>query len=594
MFNINSISLKNFLSVGNVTQAINFPTNTMTLIMGRNLDFQDDGAKNGVGKSTAFSAISYALFGSVLSDIKKDHLINDTNLKDMVVTLDFDVNGTQYRIVRGRKPAILKFYVGNVNSDELVDASNDEAQGDNKETQEHIEKVIGMSHEMFKNIVCLNTYTIPFLSQTAAVQRSIIEQLLGITLLSEKAETLKKLITESKKSIDMEEVKIKANQDANARIEEQILSILNRQDAWLTKQKREISEIENLLIKLSELDSNEELANHKSNASRLVVTDEINVITAELRRLDSDLKREKLTYDSLTKEIVMLGDKKCPTCHSKLEGHNHDDILKSKTELQTKSADNLTKLSNEIASRETILAELNAALNGIPPIAKTYYRTESEALLHKQKMDNVAKQYEDKCAEQDPYVDQIEQMKTSAIVEISHDKINELIKLKEHQDFLLKLLTNKDSFIRKNIIDQNLAFLNEKLDGYVSQMGLNFQVYFQNDLSISINKFGRERSFDNLSRGERTRLILSLSFAFRDVWENLYHPINFLGVDELLDNGLDSVGVSNGLTLLNKFAHDLNKSVFLVSHREELSSKVNNVLIAELESGFTTYRSDDA
>lgn len=592
MFNINSVSLKNFLSVGNVTQAINFPRNTMTLVMGRNLDFQDDGAKNGVGKSTAFSAISYALFGSVLSDIKKDHLINDINLKDMVVTLDFEVNGVNYRVVRGRKPNVLKFYVNDGSSDENT-AEIDEAQGDNKETQDNIEKVIGMSHEMFKNIVCLNTYTVPFLSQTAAVQRSIIEQLLGITLLSEKAETLKKLVSETKKSIEMEEVKIKADQDANSRIEQQIVSILSRQESWLTKQKNEISNLENLLIKLSELNIDVELGNHKNNADRDVITKEIKSESEFIKRLKADVTRELKTKDSIEKEMVMLNDKKCPTCESKLEGHNHEELILAKSDLLEKTTNNISKLNEEIVSRETILLELNSAIDLLPEFVDTYYKTESDALLHKQKMDNVAVQYEEKCSEKDPYLDQIEQMKTSAIVEISHDKINDLIKAKEHQDFLLKLLTNKDSFIRKNIIDQNLSFLNEKLDGYVSQMGLNFQVYFENDLSISINKFGRERSFDNLSRGERTRLILSLSFAFRDVWENLYYPINFLGVDELLDNGLDSVGVANGLSLLNKFAHDANKSVFLVSHREELSSKVNSVLVAELESGFTTYRYDE-
>jgi len=108
---------------------------------------------------------------------------------------------------------------------------------------------------------------------------------------------------------------------------------------------------------------------------------------------------------------------------------------------------------------------------------------------------------------------------------------------------LLKLLTNKDSFIRKRIIDQNLSYLNARLSQYLDRIGLPHTVKFLNDLTVSIEELGRELDFDNLSRGERNRLILSLSWAFRDVWESLYQPINLLFIDEVIDTGMDSSGV---------------------------------------------------
>ena len=135
---------------------------------------------------------------------------------------------------------------------------------------------------------------------------------------------------------------------------------------------------------------------------------------------------------------------------------------------------------------------------------------------------------------------------------MSWDQVNELTLTKDHQEFLLKLLTNKDSFIRKKIIDQNLAYLNNRLTYHLDRLGLPHQVSFLNDLNVEIMQLGQELDFDNLSRGERNRLILGLSWSFRDVWESLYQNINLLFIDELIDNGLDAAGVENALALLKK------------------------------------------
>jgi DNA repair exonuclease SbcCD ATPase subunit len=192
----------------------------------------------------------------------------------------------------------------------------------------------------------------------------------------------------------------------------------------------------------------------------------------------------------------------------------------------------------------------------------------------------------------DPYEEQIQEMETQAVEEINYDTINELANVKEHQEFLLKLLTNKDSFIRKRIIDQNLSYLNARLSQYLDRIGLPHTVKFQNDLSVSIEELGRELDFDNLARGERNRLILSLSWSFRDVWESLYQPINLLFIDEVIDTGMDSSGVENSLAILKKMAREGNRSVWLVSHKDELAGRVNNVLSVIKENGFTSYNTD--
>jgi ABC-type multidrug transport system ATPase subunit len=164
--------------------------------------------------------------------------------------------------------------------------------------------------------------------------------------------------------------------------------------------------------------------------------------------------------------------------------------------------------------------------------------------------------------------------------------------MKEHQEFLLKLLTNKDSFIRKKIIDQNLAYLNNRLTYYLDKVGLPHTVSFQNDLSVEITLLGQDLDFDNLSRGERNRLILGLSWSFRDVWESLYQNVNLLFIDELIDSGMDANGVENSLGILKKMSRERSKNIYLISHRDELIGRVNNVLKVIKENGFTSYSTD--
>jgi DNA repair exonuclease SbcCD ATPase subunit len=201
-------------------------------------------------------------------------------------------------------------------------------------------------------------------------------------------------------------------------------------------------------------------------------------------------------------------------------------------------------------------------------------------------------QLANRAVESNPYEEQIKTLKESAIVEINWDIVNTLTKYKEHQEFLLKLLTNKDSFVRKKIIDQNLAYLNKRLGHYIDALGLPHRVIFQNDLTVEITQLGQDLDFDNLSRGERNRLILSMSFAFRDVWEGLYQSINLLFIDELVDSGMDGAGVESALSVLKKMARERNKNIYLISHKDELISRVNNVLRVVKENGFTSYATD--
>lgn len=574
------------MSVGNQTQAVHLDRDDLTLVLGENYDVGggEGGARNGTGKTTIINALSYALYGIALTNIKRDNLINKTNSKGMLVTVEFERGGLSYRIERGRKPNVLKFYVG----EHEVEPTDDSAQGDSRETQAEIEKLLGMSHNMFKHIVALNTYTEPFLSMRANDQREIIEQLLGITQLSEKADVLKDQVKQTKNSIQEEEYRINAIQDANKRIEEQIKSLKRRQSLWQKKHNDELDELAVALDELNKIDIEKELelhAEHSEYALKISAGADarkwLNSIAAD------DAKQEKV-ISKLENEIKLLKEHTCYACGQEMHDDKQNEILASK-DLQKQEAA-MQLLANQTQAQEH--KEVISAIGDISQPNKTFYDSVDAAQDHRNTLVNLEQQIERKAQDTDPYSEQIVEMENEAIQEISWDTINDLSRVKDHQEFLLKLLTNKDSFIRKRIIDQNLSYLNARLDYYLQNIGLPHSVEFKNDLSVEIQELGRDLDFDNLSRGERNRLILSLSWAFRDVWENLYQPINLLFIDELVDSGMDSSGVENSMSVLKHMSRKRNKSVWLVSHKDELIGRVNNVLKVIKENGFTSYSND--
>jgi DNA repair exonuclease SbcCD ATPase subunit len=683
MITLQHITLRNFLSIGQVTQAVDFDKKELTLILGENLDLGGDGARNGTGKTTLIQGLSYALFGVPINDIRKDNLVNRTNGKAMMVTLTFNVNGTNYKIERGRKPNVLKFYV----NDEQQKVSEDQ-QGENKETQAAIERVINMTPEMFRHIVVLNTYSQPFLALKNNEQREIIEQLLGITLLSEKAEVVKEMIRNSKDEIQQEEFRVKAVEEANKRVKEQIDALKRRQTLWLKKHDDDLSQLALDYDDLSKIDVEAELLAHKELTTwneRKKQADTYNALvarsTAWQQKHDSDVQAAAKAYldknffniepelvawanlkqwlndeaeqkhlatvidtqtKSITKEnkviakleseIQSLEAHTCYACGQDFHDEQHDKVITAKRNDLSHAKEQLAEFEANLAKNQALVKELGLKptvhykteadairhssdlanlkkiwedkeaetnpfaeqLNELTPVTVgaqpvTHYDTEREAIEHRSKVANLLNQLDNKVAESDPYHDQVHEMESQALQEVKFDRINELTKTMEHQKFLLDLLTSKDSFVRKKIIDQNLSYLNTRLTHYLDKIGLPHNVLFKNDLQVEITELGRELDFDNLSRGERNRLILGLSFAFRDVWENLYAPINTLFIDELIDSGLDTIGVENAIAILKDMSRRRHKSIWLVSHREELAGRVPNVLKVIKENGFTQY-----
>ena len=586
MLIIKDLTVKNFMSVGNSTQAIRFDNKHLILVLGENMDLggDDAGARNGTGKTTIINALSYVFYGEALTNIRRDNLVNKTNAKDMLVSINFVKNNVTYTIKRGRKPQKLRFYADDIEQN----ADSDEAQGENKETQKEINRLLGMTHAMFKNIIALNTYTQPFLATKQAEQREIIEQLLGITLLSQKADLLKEQQKANKTEIAEEKIKLDSQLASNERIQESIESLKLRSSAWQTQNNEDIQKFNEAIAELEKVDITKELNAHKKLAKHNDDVKTLRSLEKEKAYHEDSLTKAEMQVEKTEKDLVFAKDAKCPTCEQELHDDKHKHLVTKLNSTLTESNEYALKLKIDLVNVEKSVT----AIGDLGIIPDTYYDTIDEAYNHKGSLADLKRQLKQTETKHDPYEEQIVELNKSAIQTISYVKINEMEDLNRHQDFLYKLLTAKDSFIRTRIIEQNLTYLNQRLAYYLGQVKLPHTVIFQSDLTVQIEELGRDLDFDNLSRGERNRLILSLSWAFRDVWESLYQQINLLFIDELVDAGMDLSGVESAMAVLKDMSRTQQKNIFLISHKDELISRVDSVLKVIKENGFTNYAND--
>lgn len=676
------ITFKNFLSVGNITQTINLSgKNILTLICGLDLDIsQDTEARNGTGKTTIINAISYALFGFPISDINLPKLVNNSNKKNMQVIIEFERNGIQYRIERGKKPDYFRYFVNNQGGD--VDEKQ-ETQGTKKSTQEIIEQdVLKFSYNMLKNVIILNTYTKPFLKMPAKEQRDIIEELFGITLLSIKSDKLKSKIKYTKDCIDKEEIEIKAYQNANIKIEKSIIDIELKFKNWENNHNNKINEFIKNIDNLKDIDFTDELskfdkieeynqnvktieheikslqqiidqtqnkkvlcnrelqmANNNLNTSYekqiQTLLNEKNRIENEKNIIINKKSESEKELHKLEHDLTDPDDLNCKTCGQNLKGTDHQTIvlqkiedhakrtqkeinlhqssidqiikrintintdiesiyenqkiIKEKSEIEIKTINSKISEYDEIINEKTeILKELKIALKNYEPPSKSIFKTKDEAYKTLSYFEQIKNDLINEQNHTNPYIDQLKSLK-EMINPISYANLNELTSFKNHQEFLLDLLTKKDSVVRKRLIDQNLLFLNKRLDYWLEKLSLPHEVIFQNDLTVLISELGKDLDFDQLSRGQQNRVTIGLYLAFRDVFEHLTGQINIVIVDEVVDAAMDPLGVECSINVL-KYLSRQNKNVFLISNRDEIISRVDNTIIAERSKGFTEYK----
>ncbi|MCS7316720.1 MAG: AAA family ATPase [Candidatus Dojkabacteria bacterium] len=677
---IKKLELKNFLSFGNVKQELYLNNNSFNLILGENLDVGNNvqNNRNGSGKTSILNAISYALFGQPLLNIRKDNCINVFNEKNMEVSVIIEKNGFDYEIRRGRKPNF--FVLKNLTKNFIIHEKEENS-------QEELEKIIGFNFDVFRHIIALNTFSESFFNLRHQEQKDFIETIFGIKELSLKSEILKEKIKQTKDEIQKESITINSLERNNQNILRIIEDQKNKSEQWNKEKKNKISSLEQKLKKYFEINFDNELLylndienlenqfkeekdkkasllcnikelekqisfleRERDLTKRTILSfsekEEIRLLDESIKDLINELNKNTDTLDKLKsslEEKQILLEKEhivCHFCNTKIKDKKHlDDFrrklneeisfirkdiflkekyiddLKTKIEEKNKQKSEKEKFifdqiqdlekrilefDQQIKNNQIILQnyvkELNMLNDKIENILseidkkrkKMFYSSKEEMYKDIFEFEKIKFELEKEKNERNPYIDYIEELQKEGLKKIDYENLNNLRFYFEHQEFLFKLLTNKDSFIRKKIMDQNLNFLNTRLCYYLNELNVQHKVKFLNDLSFEINYIGREVDYDNLSRGEKTRLSLALAWAFRDIYENLHDEVNLIFVDEFFDSGLDFNGIECSSSILKKMVKERNKTVFIISHREELISKADKIFLVRKENGFST------
>ena len=545
-----TLKWKNFLSTGNYFNELNFLETPTNLVVG----------ENGAGKSTMLDALSFALFGKAHRNINKPQLVNTINNKDCMCEVEFTVNGVNYKIVRGLKPAKFEIWKGGT----MINQSSHA-----REYQEILEKnVLQMSHKSFHQIVVLGSSSfVPFMQLNSTSRRDVIEDLLDINIFSkmnmilkEKISLLKGELENNNHSIDVVKTKINAQKKYI-----RDLSAINT-----AHRKEKESEIEGLNADIAILnEANVELSEEVNNSLPSVQTE-----LGKFRENKQKLEKYRTQFDTQVKSVVKEAKffdehDNCPTCDQDIG----DDLRDSKKSAANERARELQKLMSQADKQ---LQEYNETIEAL--------EVEMSDLMHKQNLmnnnmqmisrlnQNVQKIQSDLLEMSENTGDMAQANKELNVLdEELHnltDKKYSFNELSSYNRVASELL--KDSGIKTKIIKQYIPVINELTNQYLQT--LDFFVHFELDESFKETIRSRYRdtfSYDSFSEGEKQRIDLSLLFTWRHI-AKMKNSVstNLLILDETFDSSLDGEGVDNLMKIIDTLKEDTN--VFVISHKTEL------------------------
>jgi len=561
------IEISNFLSFGKKVQRVDLDIDGTTLIIGENKDNGKEGmSRNGVGKSTIFQAICFALFGDGFTNIRKDDFVNIRNKKKLMVKLSFEIDGAKYIILRGRKPNVLTITKDGEPFTLATVKNEDEA----------IVELLGYDINIFLNTQMLTNNITNFVYMKGAEQKKFIENIFNIDILSQRATSIKASNKENDIEIRLEEqalTNIENNNNMNSR---NMTSLTTNSESWESERITGIKEYQGELKVLKEYDVQSNLI---LNIDKVKLDESLKEVSNNITTLEEDIRSVLHHTNNLNNEHTQLLAGNCPYC--KQEYLNQDKIDEVEGLLATNESylnDIQPTLMKAIQS-ENDLGRLLATFTDFNPDLLS--DIDCNNIINR--INNLEDKINDLTTDTiNPYTDQIELLSES-IQEVDKVVLHGLKDLQDHYKFMVKLLTDSKSYLRKSIVNQYVPIVNTYVNDYLEDLESPNKFILNDDLSMDIDYMGRKISFGNLSTGEKIRMSFAISMAFNDFLAMTGSSSNVLFIDELFDAGIDASGYYNILNMLKR----KEKITFIISHRDDIITEVDHVITVTKENGFS-------
>ena len=590
--NFKTVSIKNFLSVGDTPVVIEF-NKGLNIITGSNKDKVD--RRNGVGKSTVADSIYFAIFGTTLRDLKKDHIINNMTQKNCEVCLEFQVNEdgsiAEYKLTRSISPT--KCY--------LIKDGEDITRDSIQNTTEYVSKLLCTTPDVFQNCVIMTiNNAIPFMAKKKLEKRKFIEGIFNLQIFSNMLNMVRQEYNQVVRELDIE----------CARYEE----ISNNISVSIEQRKEQELDKERSLNKLSarKESNNNQIDDLKKQLDQFKDID-LSTLTKKLKKYENlgpeveekihgivNKKSEcKTLIDVNSNRIKKLGTDQptCPVCLSPMTEEHKTHIQEEKNRIN-ETIKELTakhdKLDDKLKTAKELLMNVKAA--------KSKHQQEiNDYQLEKQNLKNIESQLNQYTTTNKDIDDDIKSLQTSEfgvdkVIKEYEDRLNEtqkvINKIKESISKLdiIKFIVSEEG-VKSYIVKKILQLFNAKLSHYLKKMDSNciciFNEYFEEEI---ISEKGKPCSYYNFSGAERKNIDLACLFAFMDI-RRLQGDVafNFSMYDELFDSSLDERGVELVIDILKERIEQHNECVMVISHRKE-STKLatGEIIFLEKTNGTTT------
>ena len=559
MITFQKLRWKNFLSTGNAFTEVNFQETKTTLVVGH----------NGAGKSTMLDALSFALFGKAHRNISKPQLINSINNKACVVEVEFNVSGSQFKIVRGIKPAIFEIWKDGVMINQDSHA---------KEYQKILEQnIIKLNHKSFHQIVVLGSSSfIPFMQLAAAARRNVIEDLLDINvfskmniILKEKQSLLKDTIKDvgykielSRNKIDTQKKYIRDIKALNQEHREEKLKLIAESQGEIKALQGQNTELSDRIQSQLPDATNEQKASEKKIKELEGFKAKFN---ADIRKLVKDVK-------------FFESNDTCPTCSQTItEETKGSHILEGKAKAK--------ELQSAIDQAEQAILGSNERLRSANDLLEECRQWNSDIHANNQSIQNFQSLIDRTQAEIDALSDDTsdlasEQTNLEQMTADYDSLVEEKLQLNDQYSYNLVVSEMlKDTGIKTKIVKQYLPVINKLVNQYLQV--LDFFVSFELDEAFSEtirSRFRDSFTYDSFSEGEKQRIDLALLFTWRMI-AKMKNSVstNLLILDETFDSSLDYEGVDNLMKIIYTLDDDTN--VFVISHKGDiLDGKFNRKL----------------